>query len=429
MALSAKQIHYLAHSTKRVNLAEGSIRSGKTYTSLVRWLTYIATDAPTQGALVMVGQSRDSLYRNVFEPLENDPALSAFSSQIHYRQGAPTARILGRTVHIVGATDAKAEPRIRGMTVAGAYVDELTTLPHDFFKQLLGRMSVTGACLFATTNPDSPGHWLRTEYMDRLSELPDWCSWHFTMDDNPGLTDDYKASLKREYKGLWYRRFINGEWVAAEGAVYETFDNERHVLKALDLPAMDQVLMVGVDYGTNHATRGYLLGLGQHPHKPGAQALFLLSEWAPGRTTVGKHAKLLETWLAEQPQEPWRSPRWIAVDPAAAVFREELREGPLRSRVMKAHNAVLSGIQVVDSLLASDHLFISDQCAHLIKALPGYRWDEAASKRGETRPLKVDDDEVDAMRYTIYTARQQWRRAIPLAAAASGAEQESDEVV
>lgn len=346
MALSEKQLHYLACSVCRVNIAEGSIRSGKTYTSLVRWLTFIAVDAPTTGALVMVGQSRDSLYRNIFEPLENDPALSAFSSQVHYRQGAPTALILGRTVHIIGATDAKAEPRVRGMTVAGAYVDELTTIPKDFFKQLLGRMSPKGAMMFATTNPDSPGHWLKTEYLDLLDELPDWRAWHFTMDDNPGLEPEYKASLKREYKGLWYLRFIDGLWVAAEGAVYETWDPDRHLVHPNQLPPIEAVLMAGVDYGTTHPTRAYLLGLGQHPAR--GWCLYVLSEFAPGKGTVGQHAKAFKAWLKGQPHESWRTPKWVSVDPAAATFRQELFDGGMKN-VMRAHNAVVPGILVVDS--------------------------------------------------------------------------------
>lgn len=430
--LSPKQRHALVKCNKRVNLLEGSIRSGKTYVSLIRWFTFMASDAPTNGALIMVGKSRDSIFRNVFEPLENDDTLRVFTPFVHYRQGAPTAQIFGRTVHILGAADAKAESKIRGMTVAGAYVDELTTLPQDFFRQLLGRMSVTGAQLFATTNPDSPTHWLRSTYLNKIDEFPDWYVEHFNMDDNPGLSESYKNALKREYTGLWYRRFILGEWVAAEGAVYQEWDPDRHVIKASDVPNIERVLIAALDYGTTHRTRAYLLGLGQitvssvtgercddlAKDATKRPALFVLSEFAPDTATVGEHASMFREWLRSQPVEAWRTPDWIAVDPAAAVFKQQLFSDGM-SNVMNAHNAVLPGIQTVASLLAVGSLFVSDSCHNLIRGLPGYRWDSAATERGTTAPIKQDDDEVDALRYAVFTSRVFWRDQITLAPANS----------
>lgn len=411
--LSRKQRRALARSTRRVSLLEGSIRSGKTFIMLARWFTFIAHDAPKRGALIMVGKTRESIFRNIFEPLENDPTLAVFAPFIHYKQGAPTAQMFGRTVHIIGANDAKAESKLRGMTVAGAFVDELTMLPRDFFKQLLGRMSVPGAQAFITTNPDAPLHWLKTDYLDKIDEFPDWYVEHFTMDDNPSLTIEYRTSIEREYTGLWYRRFIKGEWVAAEGAIYPEFDPEKHVITRAQLPNITRVIMAGVDYGTTHRTRGYLIGEGLNAH--GQPSLYVLSEFAPGTATVGQHATMFRTWLSST---GFVTPDWIAVDPAAAVFRQQLFDDGMTS-VMRAHNSVLPGIQTIASLLAAGRLYFVDTCTHLIKGMPGYRWDSAASERGETRPIKENDDEVDALRYAVYTSRRFWRGHIPLAPALS----------
>ena len=298
------------------------------------------------------------------------------------------------------------------MTLAGALVDELTTLPREFWRQLLARASVPGAMIFATTNPDAPRHWLRTEYLLRLGELPDWQVWHFTMEDNPGLTPEYIESLKREYTGVWYARFIEGKWVAAEGAIYDVFDADVHVIKHDEMPPMDQVLAVAVDYGTVHRTRGYLLGIGRD--SSGTSCLYVLDEFAPGTATVGQHAQMFRTWLEGQPIPAWRTPQWIAVDPAAAVFRQQLFDDGI-TNVMRAHNSVLNGIQIVSSLFAAGRLRVSDRCTHLIDGIPGYRWDSAASEKGRTEPIKQDDDEVDALRYVVYSTRRLWRSAIPLA--------------
>ncbi|MFD0854129.1 phage terminase large subunit, partial [Actinomadura adrarensis] len=251
LPLSRKQVDYVVNSTAFVNLSEGSIRSGKTISSLLRWLMFVAT-APRGGELVVVGRTRDSLNRNVFGPLQDPALFGPLAKLTSYTNGASTATILGRTVHVLGASDAKAEKVLRGLTCVGAYVDELTVVSEEFFQQLLGRCSVEGAQIFATTNPDSPAHWVKAKFLDRLGSLPDWRTWHFTLDDNPGLPQSVKDRYHRQYTGLWRRRFILGEWVAADGAVYDMWDPDVHVTPWASLPAMARLIGVGIDYGTTN---------------------------------------------------------------------------------------------------------------------------------------------------------------------------------
>lgn len=408
-----QQIRSIAAAESRVNLWEGSIRSGKTIGSLTKWLTFVATPPPG-GALVVVGRTRESIARNVFQPLTDPAIFGPMAQHVSYTAGAPTAKMFGRVVHVLGASDARAEAVLRGLTVSGAYVDESTLVAESFWTQLLGRMSVPNAQLFATTNPDGPAHWQRKQVILRADELG-YRVFHFDIDDNTFLPADYVAQIKREYVGLWYRRFVRGEWVQAAGAVYETWDEDRHVIPAADIPPMDRVLAFGTDYGTVHPTRGYLLGVGPdtRPGHTGEHRLYVLDEWAPGSMTIGEHSADLRRWLAERPA--W-SPEWIAYDHASATFGIQLfHDG--HSNVMKAHKAVLPGIRTISALLAVDKLAVSDRCKHLIERLPGYVWDEKATARGETAPVKADDDEADALRYAVYTPRQSWRDLIPLAPA------------
>lgn len=425
--LSRKQRRFIAQSTAKVNIAEGSIRSSKTYASFVRWGTFIANDVPTKGALVITGRTMQSIYRNLFEPLDNDPGLAAFRPMIQYRQGAPTAYMFGRVCHVVGASDARAESRIRGFTVAGALVDEVTTLPEDYFKQMLGRMSPPGSKLFGTTNPDAPKHWLKRDYLDRLDVVGDWYVEHFTMRDNPSLTPEYVRFIEAQYRGVFYDRFILGKWVVAEGAIYDMFDPARHVIHPADVPEIERVLSVGVDYGTTHPTRGYMIGLGRDPETH-EYTLYVLSEFGPETATVGAHAAMFRAWLREEREGArYPSPEWIAVDPAAAVFRQQMFDDglPEGSSLMRAHNSVLSGIQTISALLATGRLkIVGVKNPHLVEMLPGYRWDSKAAARGETKPIKEDDDEADALRYAVYSVRRFWRDLIPLAAAVRGDDHE-----
>lgn len=411
VGLSAKQMLFMRESSSRVCLLEGSIRSGKTIVSLLRWLMFVAR-APRGGELVMIGRTRDAVFRNVLKPLQDDSLFGDLASVTVYTNGSPTAKIFGRTVHIIGASDAKAEKVIRGMTVAGAYVDEVTVIPEEFFTQLLGRMSVPGAQLFGTTNPDSPAHWLRTKFLDRIHELPDWKSWHFTIDDNPSLTESYKAGIRAEFTGLWFRRFILGEWVAAEGAVYSMWDPAVHVIPEANVPSGLTPLYVGLDFGAVHPSRGYLVQMS-------ADRLYVTHEWAPAKgLTSAQQAESAKAWIASIPQ-----PKWVAVDHAAQGFLADLRLAGVQ-RTMHAFKSVLPGIQTIGNLLAGQRLVVSDACAELIKEFPGYVWDEKASLAGQTKPVKNNDDALDALRYALYTSRSQWEKRIPIALPSSSSADE-----
>jgi PBSX family phage terminase large subunit len=410
--LSLRQLDYVVNSTAFVNLAEGSIRSGKTASSLLRWLIYVAS-APRGGALVVVGRTRDSLNRNVFGPLMDPALFGPLAAHTHYTNGAATARILGRTVHVLGASDAKAEKVLRGLTCAGAYVDELTVISEDFFQQLLGRCSVEGAQIFATTNPDSPAHWVRRKFLDRIRDLPDWRVWHFALDDNPALAETVKQRYRRMYTGLWYRRFILGEWVAADGAVYDMWDPARHIIPWATLPPMERMLALGVDYGTTNATAALMLGVADG-------RLYLVDEWrhdpvtATARLTDGQLSAGLRAWLDGEPHTPHGDtprPEWVAVDPSAASFRLQLFRDGITPH--EADNDVGRGISLVATLLAEGRLKVSDRCQGFITEAPGYSWDPAATEKGEDRPLKVADHSLDGGRYAVATTEALWRPHIP----------------
>lgn len=407
--MSRKQIaSYGRAYDARVAIFEGSIRAGKTFSWILLMLWKIATAGPV-GAIVIIGKNRDSIYRNVFEPIEQIPVLASFSRFVHYRQGAPTAQIFGRTVHVVGANDAGSESRIRGMTIQKAFCDEVTVLDPNFFKQLLGRMSVDGAQLFGTTNPDGPAHWLRKEYLSKVpgtshydpateadKRLTDWVVVHFTMDDNPSLGEAYKASMRREYTGLWYSRFILGLWVSAEGAIYDMWDETKMVVPHGDLPDMVAYMSLGLDYGTTNPTAGVLLALGAD------DVLYAVDEWAPPKSTDAHLADDLQRWQDARPKA-----EWTFVDPAAASFRLELFERDWDG-LASATNDVLDGIRLVASLLATGRFKVSDRCARLLDELPGYRWDDKASAKGIDKPIKENDHFLDALRYAIASSYNEW---------------------
>lgn len=400
MPLSVKQRDYILDPSP-IKISHGSIRSAKTTGQIIDWLDWVP-EAPS-GPLAIVGRTRDTVGRNILEVIEQlDPRA------IQWRLGAPTARIMGRTHHILGANDVTSEAKVRGLTLAGAMVDEVTLIPEAFFTTLLGRLSVDGARLMGTTNPDSPAHWFKTKFLDRADALG-WSVWHFTMEDNPGLSAAYRKRVAAEYTGLFYRRFILGEWVSAEGAIFDMWDPSRHVIEFEDLPEITRTLGVGIDYGTTNATSAVMLGLGVDG------ILYALDEWrydatdSAARLTDAGLSRRLRDWLPgkHHPHDA-PPPEWLFVDPAAASFKVQLTADGV-TNLANGSNAVLYGIRTVSSLLATGHLRISSRCAGLIKEFPGYSWDPKATARGEDAPLKAADHSLDALRYAVATTETEWR--------------------
>ncbi|AYD86193.1 terminase [Streptomyces phage Darolandstone] len=402
LPLSRKQLRSIGQATRRINVWHGSVRSGKTIASLLAFVIAVATAGPS-GLIIICGRSLQTIERNCLEPLQDRALFGPLARHIVHTRGATTATILGRTVHLIGAADARAEGRLRGLTAQLAYVDEGTLLPEGFFVQLLARLSVPGARLYLTTNPDSPRHWLKTGYLDRAAEL-NLASWHFKLSDNPSLSAEYVASLAAEYVGLWKRRMIDGAWVVAEGAIFDMWDEGRHVVT--QLPDMRRY-WCGVDYGTTNPFSAILLGEGVDGR------LYAAAEWrhdsraAHRSMTDAQYSAAVRAWLAGLDI----TPEWTFIDPSAASFSTQMWQDG-HPGLARASNEVADGIRSVSSLLAADRLLVHESCEGLLAELPGYSWDPKATERGEDAPLKVADHSADALRYAVHSTAHEWRHLL-----------------
>lgn len=430
--LTGKQQASVRQANARLNVWEGAVRSSKTWCSLVAWLLFIRRGP--EGNLLMVGKTERTLKRNVIDPLIEWLGVD----RVRYVQGAGEVWILGRRVYVAGANDERAQEKIRGLTLVGAYVDEISTVPESFWSMLLSRLSSSGARLFGTTNPDSPNHWLKKRYLDRAclwirgdgttlempddGEVLDLARFSFRLDDNPHLDDAYVNALKREYTGLWYLRFIDGEWVAAEGAVYPNLQLDEggpHVWKPpeqLVRRAVDWWLWI--DYGTTNPFVALLAC-----ELPDGR-LHVAGEWRwdsrarHGQSkTDGQYSQDLRRWLEVQSDrlgtERVLWPARTIVDPSAASFHQQLLTDGWPG-VTAGDNAVVDGIRNVASLLQARRdgralLTFDPSCQGTLGELSGYVWDPAAQDKGEDRPLKIDDHGPDALRYGVRTLQPVWR--------------------
>lgn len=378
---SEKAMKSIALSDARLNIWEGAVRSGKTITSLVRWLEFVKTHPDSN--LIMIGKTARTLKRNVIDVL-----LSICGDIATFNISKGELYIDGTVVYTADANDERSHEKIRGITLAGAYGDEITLWPQSLFNTLLSRLSVEGAKFFGTTNPDSPYHWLKRDFIDRARSL-DMRVFHFLLEDNPNISEQYINALKREYSGLWYKRFIEGLWVQAEGAVFDSWNEEVHVIDSV--PECEEYY-VGIDYGTANPTAFILAGKSKG-------VWYVVDEYYWDSAERGKqktdydYAQDLISFIGDIQVEK------IFVDPSAASFRAECAKRGIL--LEDADNAVVPGIRRMSSLLNGGELLVAERCKNLRREFASYVWDTKAQLRGEDKPLKQNDHALDALRYII----------------------------
>lgn len=385
---------------KRINILEGSVSSGKTWVSLVLWAFWVKTMPADEDCLyLMSARSLTTLKRNCLVVLEALVGRANFSFSISAKEG----RLFGRRILLEGANDAQAEAKIRGITLQGAYADEATKLPKDFFAMLLSRLRKAGAKLFCTTNPDSPSHWLKTDYIDRIDEL-DLLDVKFTIDDNTTLTAEYVENIKKEYTGVFYDRFISGNWVLAEGIIYPMYKDALG-----DPPDGSEAgdYRLSVDYGTLNAFAALLW------EKHGDTWCCTREYYYSGRDnqmtkTDEEYGKAVDDFIRDimEPREMAAKKDYylfqkmkVIIDPSAASFIALLRKRKWYT-IIKADNAILDGIRETATCMQNGKIRISSKCKNLIKELEGYVWDGSSQ---EDKPVKVNDHAADAMRYFCKT--------------------------
>lgn len=365
----------------------------------------------TEIPLMAVGKTERTLKRNVIDPVTS--MLGQRRSKLI--AGIGEWRLLGTTVYVMGANDERSPERIAGLTLRGAYVDEASLIPESFWKMLMSRLSMEDSRLYATSNPDSSNHWLLKQYLKKAKfhvgsdglkksarDPLDLVRFSFRLGDNPYLPAHYIEALAQEYTGLWKLRYIDGQWVIAEGAIYPMWGD--HLV--VPWKRGGGTIVVGIDYGTTNPFAAVAMEIG-------TKRIHAFSElYITEPLTDGELSASLREWIGTLQINP----KWVCVDPSAASFKRQLYRDKVHN-VVDANNDVGDGLRMVASLMTAERLVIAPECEMLQEETPGYRWDSEASAKGIDKPIKVDDHAVDAERYAIATTEPIWRQLITAQAA------------
>ncbi len=376
-------------SDKNGIICDGAVRSGKTLCmgiSFICWSFYNFCDT----SFALCGKTISSLRRNVVTPLIPTLNELGFKCDLRISRNVLTVSKDGvtNTYYLFGGRDESSASLIQGMTLGGVMLDEVALMPRSFVEQALARCSLENAKYFFNCNPEHPYHWFYMEWIKKAKEK-NVLYIHFTMDDNPSLSQSVKERYKGLYSGAFYERFIEGKWVSAQGLVYPMFSAERHIKMCKGEISRHYL---SCDYGT---VNPFSLGLwGESGGK-----WYRVDEYYYSGRDNGMQQTDEEYYVELEKLAKDKKIEALIIDPSAASFIQTvLRHG--KYKVIKADNDVLSGINRVCQALKDEEIYISPSCSDAIREFSIYRWDDSIKKDAVK---KENDHAMDDIRYFVAT--------------------------
>ncbi len=371
-------------------ICDGAVRSGKTVATVCGFFLWSMTAFDGQ-VFALCGKTISALRRNVI--LQLPKWLGNFFSVTEHRQdNRLTVRLGNRvnTYYLFGGQDESSYMLIQGITLAGALLDEVVLMPRSFVEQACARCSVSGARLWFSCNPADPGHWFYKEWVSCPGKK-NALYLHFTMEDNPGLSSKVRQRYERLFSGMFYRRYVLGQWCRAEGLVYQV---DAQSLIAQELPLVGRYY-ISVDYGVHNPFSAGLWCVDQG-------VAYRLREFYHSGRDSGRLMTDQEYHRALEDLATGVNVEQVIVDPSAAGFINLIRRQGV-FRVRKAKNAVLPGIRQVTSLLQQGRLRLSPECKNALREFSLYSWDD---RLDADVPKKENDHAMDEIRYFVMAVMQ-----------------------
>ena len=375
-------------------ICDGAVRSGKTFCMGVAFLLWAMTCFHGR-QFALCGKTIGALRRNLLYDALPEVERVGVRCEERRSENSFTLRWGGRSNRFLlfGGQDEGSAALIQGVTLAGLLLDEAALMPRSFVEQACARCSVPGSKLWFNCNPEGPEHWFYREWILKAEERRA-LYLHFTMEDNPGLDEAVRERYQRLYSGIFYRRFVLGEWVTAEGRVYDFFDRRRDAAPVP--PGRMEAWRVSVDYGTVNPTSMGLWG-----RRNGVwyrvKEFYYDSRREGRQKTDAEYVRDLRALCGGKRVER------VIVDPSAASFLAALRQAGFP--VKAADTRVLDGIRVTAGMLREGKIILCEPCEDCLREMGLYCWES-----GKEVPRKENDHAMDDLRYFAMDLQGETRR-------------------
>lgn len=383
-------------------IADGAIRSGKSVAMSLGFVIWAMSEFESCN-FAMCGKTIGSFRRNVLFWLKLMLRSRGYSVSEQRTENLVIVR-RGSTenyFYVFGGKDERSQDLIQGITLAGVFFDEVALMPESFVNQATGRCSVDGSKFWFNCNPGSPAHWFKTGWIDKRADKR-LLYLHFTMDDNLSLSEAVKGRYRGMYTGVFFKRYILGEWKSADGVIYRQFADEPERFILDDVPQDIFIGTMGLDFGGNgSAHAGCLVGITR-----GYRSIVILDEYYrkevidPGTLTDDVCGFVQRSQAQVRATSIW-------CDSAETTLIKGIRiEVFARHIPVEVRNArkgeIIDRIRLCDMLMSQGRFFIMRRCRHTIAALSEAVWDS----KSPTRDKRLDDgstniDSLDALEYAL----------------------------
>lgn len=387
-------------------VADGSIRSGKTIACIIGFLTW-SQEMFSGQSFILAGKTMGALKKNVVRPMLQ--MLEAWGWPYEYIRSGTDARLeIGtNTYYLYGANTEASQDALQGLTAAGAYLDEAALFPKSFVDQAVARCSVDGWKFWMNCNPEGPHHFIREEYlMPEERKKKKVYHLHFTMDDNLSIS----RKRKEEYKNAWphgsvfYKRFILGQWVAADGLIYQQFaDNPKDYIITADWLKSQEIIyaVIGVDFGGTKSAHSFTLT----GFTKGFKQVVVLDEFYQKKRITPKQIQESFVDFVKRAQKKYK------VYEAYCDSAEQTLIAGLEVACVQAHVAIdiknaIKGpindrIAFYNSLIAQNRWKVMKHCSNIIAAFEQAVYDDTK----KNQDVRLDDGlmNVDSLDSTEYS--------------------------
>ena len=391
-------------------IADGSIRSGKTIACIVGFLTW-SQEMFSGQSFILAGKTMGALKKNVVRPMLQ--ILEAWGWSYTYIRSGTDARVeIGsNTYYLYGANTEASQDALQGLTAAGAYADEAALFPQSFIDQMIGRCSVDGWKVWMNCNPEGPHAYIKEEFIDKSKEKKVY-RLHFMMDDNLTLSSKRKEAYKRSWSpgSVFYKRFILGLWVAADGLIYQQFaDNVKQYLVDDNWLKENEIIYatIGVDFGGTKSahsftltgfTRGYkqVVVLDEYYCKKRINPKQLQEDFIDFVKRAKQKYKVYEAYCDSAEQTLIAGIEMACAEARIGIDIKNAIKGSINER-----------IAFYNSLIAQNRWKVMKHCKHIISAFENACYDD----KKKNMDIRLDDglmnvDSLDSTEYSTESVQE-----------------------
>lgn len=398
-------------------IGEGAVRSGKTLIMSIAYIMWAAENYSST-AFAICGKTIGSLRRNLITPLKEVLVNRGF--KVIDRKAENYLLISNNkstnTFYLFGGRDERSQDLVQGITLAGVLFDEVALMPRSFVEQAMARCSITGAKFWFNCNPEGPKHWFYVEHVLKAKERK-YLRIHFEIEDNPSLDPDTILRYKTMFTGIFYKRFILGEWAFADGVIYDSFDDEKNTYTNT---IREQILPYQIKendpqggypwFASDYGVQNPMVFLECYKlRKPGDRVPYFYVEneyYYDGRKKMRQKTdqEYLDDFIQFTGNKHYKG---LIIDPSATSLIAAMNKRGIPT--YKAKNDVNEGIAMVHNLFSTGHILINkDNCPNLVSELGLYIWDDKKAEHGKEQPVKQNDHACDALRYFIQTTTNKY---------------------